>query len=348
MKISLSLLATSSTAKGGMKEWEVQNAFFTDKEIVLSNTRSNKQWHDCGKPPSNPANAHDVKCVGNTCIAVCPIGWRSQGRWKIKCKTNNTWSAAKFSPCVTCPDMSDELKDVGQRGVQFQSIFDARNKHIKQFFCGDNTDSLEIKVKIRLRINVLNSFKLRTKVQILNFKNPFRANCTRTEAKRKMWNVFAKMARMVTPHGKNLAVGLLMMHLGHYRMLKAFNANEEPVPVRVSLTLSQRPSPWLSPRLDRPLPRVQLQLRLHQNWIRTRSLLPPELKQPSEDKMAGFLKRRLVKSHNQKIPLKFQNYVIPILLIHLAWAAKNTDAEVIFLSSLPLEFKIKMVFGRQI
>ena len=152
MKISLTLLAATSTAKGGMKEWEVQNAFFNDEEILLSNTRSNKQWHDCGKPPSNPANAHSVKCVGNTCIAVCPIGWRSQGRWKIKCKANNTWSASKFSPCVTCPDMSDELEEVGNRGVQFQSIFDTRNKHIKQFFCGDNTASLEIKVRISLPI----------------------------------------------------------------------------------------------------------------------------------------------------------------------------------------------------
>jgi len=33
----------------------------------------------------------------------------------------------------------DELKEVGQRGVQFQSIFDARNKHKKHFFCDDNS-----------------------------------------------------------------------------------------------------------------------------------------------------------------------------------------------------------------
>jgi len=150
MKISLSLLAATATAKGGMKEWEVQNAYFAEKEIVLSNTsllRSNKQWHACGRAPPKPVNGHGVKCVGNTCIAVCPIGWRSQGRWKIQCKANNTWSATKFSPCVTCPDISDELKKVGQRGVQFQSIFDARNKHITQFFCGDNTKKLEIKGK---------------------------------------------------------------------------------------------------------------------------------------------------------------------------------------------------------
>ena len=156
MKISLSLLAATATAKGGMKEWEVQNAYFAGIEIVLSNDlkqmmKTNKQWHECGQAPSTPVNGHGVKCVGNTCIAVCPIGWRSQGRWKIKCSANNTWSATKFSPCVTCPDLSDELEKVGQRGVQFQPIIDARNKRVTQFFCGDYTNQLVIKVRIGLR-----------------------------------------------------------------------------------------------------------------------------------------------------------------------------------------------------
>ena len=154
MKMFLSLLAATVTAKGGMKEWEVQNAYFAGIEIVLSDDpkqmiKSNKQWHECGKAPSTPVNGHGVKCVGNTCIAVCPIGWRSQGRWKIKCQKNNTWSASKFSPCVTCPDLSDELENIGQRGVQFQSIIDARNKRVAQFFCGNNTNQLEIKVSPR-------------------------------------------------------------------------------------------------------------------------------------------------------------------------------------------------------
>ena len=37
MKIPLLLFAAIVTAKGGMKEWEVQNAYFAEKEIVLSN-----------------------------------------------------------------------------------------------------------------------------------------------------------------------------------------------------------------------------------------------------------------------------------------------------------------------
>ena len=52
---------------------------------------------------------------------------------------------------ITCPDMSDELKEVGQRGVQFQSIVDARNKRVTQFFCGDETKQLTIMVRIGLR-----------------------------------------------------------------------------------------------------------------------------------------------------------------------------------------------------
>ena len=149
MKISCTLLAATVTANGGMKEWEVQNAYFADGEIILSdsNMRSNKQWHDCGKAPEKPLDGEGVTCVGNTCFAVCPIGWRSQGRWKVKCRANNTWSHKKFSPCVTCPDMSDKLKDAGKRGVQSQSIINARNYPVTQFFCGVNTEWLGIKVK---------------------------------------------------------------------------------------------------------------------------------------------------------------------------------------------------------
>ena len=158
MKISLSLLVSIVSAKGAMKEWEVQNAYFADEEITLSESimRSNKQWHNCGKAPPTPLNGQTVSCVGNTCFAVCPIGWRSQGRWKIKCKANNTWNHSQFSPCITCPDMSTELKQTGQRGVQFQSIVDKRNYPMIQFFCGDNTKWLGIKVRIR----ILNGFQI--------------------------------------------------------------------------------------------------------------------------------------------------------------------------------------------
>ena len=40
MKLYAPLLATTAvTAKGGMKEWEVQNAYFADQEIILSDPK---------------------------------------------------------------------------------------------------------------------------------------------------------------------------------------------------------------------------------------------------------------------------------------------------------------------
>jgi len=144
MKLCLSILATA-TAGSALKEYEVQNAYFADEQLTLSNTRSNKQWHECGDQPKKPENGQGVMCTGNTCFAVCPIGWRSQGRWKIKCKADNTWSHSKFSPCVTCPDMSDELSETLPRGVQYQEIVNKRNHAITQFFCGDSTLALGIK-----------------------------------------------------------------------------------------------------------------------------------------------------------------------------------------------------------
>ena len=123
MKLSIAILATSASAR--MKETEVQNAYFAGEDIVLSNpaARSNKQWHDCGEAPPVPENGRAVKCSDDKCAAVCPIGWRSQGRWRIKCQDDNTWAHSRFSPCVTCPDMSDELSRIGERKASSQSIF---------------------------------------------------------------------------------------------------------------------------------------------------------------------------------------------------------------------------------
>ena len=112
---------------------------------ILNQKRSNKQWHECGDKPKLPVNGRDVKCSGAICAAVCPIGWRSQGRWKIKCQSDNTWSHSRFSPCVTCPDMSDELSEIADRGVTSQSIF-RKNLPVTQFFCGNSSNWLGIKV----------------------------------------------------------------------------------------------------------------------------------------------------------------------------------------------------------
>ena len=131
------------------KEWEVQDAFFEDQEIILQNpkTRSTKQWHECGDKPKKAWNGQDVACNGAYCASVCPIGYRSQGHWKVKCQEDNTWSKDSFSPCITCPDMSDEIADVeGSEGVQAQEIF-VKNLPVAQFFCGDSSDTLIMKNK---------------------------------------------------------------------------------------------------------------------------------------------------------------------------------------------------------
>ena len=61
------------------------------------------------------------------------------GRWKIKCQADNTWSHDKFSPCVTCPDISAELDSLND-GVQVIEKY-VKNLAVKQFFCGDSTDT---------------------------------------------------------------------------------------------------------------------------------------------------------------------------------------------------------------
>ena len=43
MKVSLSLIAATATAKGGMKEWEVQNPYFAEKENLLMSSFFNLQ-----------------------------------------------------------------------------------------------------------------------------------------------------------------------------------------------------------------------------------------------------------------------------------------------------------------
>jgi len=153
MKLSIGILAASaSTASARMKETEVQDAYFAGEDIVLSNpaTRSNKQWHDCGKAPPLSENARAVECSGDKCAVVCPIGWRAQGRWMIRCKADNTWSHSKFSPCVTCPSMTAELDKVveAESGVAYQQIMRTKqNLPWVQFFCGADSKSLNIKNK---------------------------------------------------------------------------------------------------------------------------------------------------------------------------------------------------------
>ena len=135
-----------------ISEWQVQDLYYADQDIILQDpkTRSNKQWYDCGNRPSTPLNAADVTCSGAFCAAVCPIGWRSRGRWKIKCQENNTWSHS-FSPCITCRDMSVEIDDHIKKHengadarVIYRQIF-KKNLPVAEFFCEKSTSSLRMK-----------------------------------------------------------------------------------------------------------------------------------------------------------------------------------------------------------
>lgn len=149
MKLSIGILAAAASATG-LKEYQVQEAYFNDEPIVSPATRSNKQWHDCGEKPPTPTGGHDVACSGAYCHAICPLGARNSGRWKIKCNANNQWSHTKFAPCVTCPDLTNELRAVieADNGVAYQQdILVGRGQKTKltQFFCGKDTDSLTIK-----------------------------------------------------------------------------------------------------------------------------------------------------------------------------------------------------------
>ena len=50
MKLYVPLLATTAvTAKGGMKEWEVQDAYFADEEIILADPKIRNVSNFCQK-----------------------------------------------------------------------------------------------------------------------------------------------------------------------------------------------------------------------------------------------------------------------------------------------------------
>ena len=84
MKISLAFLGLASAGDFMSKEWEVAEAYYNDKPIVLQDPddeRSrNKQWHDCGNKPATPNNARDVVCNGKWCAAVCNQGKHQMSR----------------------------------------------------------------------------------------------------------------------------------------------------------------------------------------------------------------------------------------------------------------------------
>ena len=67
-------------------------------------------------------------------------------RWRIKCQNDNTWSHSKFSKCITCDDLSDEI-DALDTDVNVQTVY-RKNLEWNQFFCGDSTDHMTFMGKV--------------------------------------------------------------------------------------------------------------------------------------------------------------------------------------------------------
>ena len=68
----------------------------------------------------------------------------------------------------------------------------------------------------------------------------FRMNGSKRAVTRKMWDANAETAKMVTPHGKNHAVGHSMTHHGHLRMLILFNVNHHHFNLHVQSMMAKR------------------------------------------------------------------------------------------------------------
>ena len=153
MKLSFGLLGlfTATETKWLKTETEIQNAYFNGEPINLRDTNKKsppesikKNWLDCGDKPALPDHAVAVECVGPFCVAVCPIGWRSQGRWMTRCRNDNNWSHSELSPCVTCPNMSDELATAADtaNGVSVQTKFSRKNMPRIELKCENPTHLL--------------------------------------------------------------------------------------------------------------------------------------------------------------------------------------------------------------
>ena len=81
---------------------------------------------------------------------------------------DNTSSASKFGSCVTCPDLTNELRNVieANNGVAYQQdILSGKGNLVKktQFFCGKDTDSLTIKDKLFVQGGVKRDVKCQCK-----------------------------------------------------------------------------------------------------------------------------------------------------------------------------------------
>ena len=147
MKLSITCLVAATAAEKTWftKELQVIAAYndgITGDDLPLQDpkARNNKLWHQCGEKPAVPEDGQSVECSGAYCVAVCPQGYRSRGRWRIKCKNDNTWSHTKFSPCITCSALDTSNLD---SRINVESLVNKKNLPVHKFYCGDSSDSLD-------------------------------------------------------------------------------------------------------------------------------------------------------------------------------------------------------------
>lgn len=104
-------------------EWQLQKAYFErDPKLFGESKQRDHTYTFCGEPPLLPSSEMEVHCWDQYCGAICPKGWKSENRWRIKCKYNAgeyDWTHKQFSPCITCPDISEDLEKLGTKNVEF-------------------------------------------------------------------------------------------------------------------------------------------------------------------------------------------------------------------------------------
>ena len=152
MKVSIFLFSAAICHSQGphsrlfQHEWQLQKAYFERDPKLFGDSK--QRHHTCGDPPSPPLGAEDVHCWSRFCGAVCPKGYRSENRWRVHCRFKDgeyRWSYNRFSPCITCPDINDELEKLATKNVQFtESRVDIFNWQLNRSYaikCNESPES---------------------------------------------------------------------------------------------------------------------------------------------------------------------------------------------------------------
>ena len=133
MKVSIFLFSAAICHSQGphsrlfQHEWQLQKAYFERDPKLFGDSKEKSHANTvnhtlCGDPPAPPLGAEDVRCWTSFCGAICPKGYRSENRWRVICRKKDgeyRWSYNRFSPCITCPDITDQLEKLATNNVQF-------------------------------------------------------------------------------------------------------------------------------------------------------------------------------------------------------------------------------------